>query len=174
LGGRKGIWSVKKEWWGAGVVICLERGADVHTAELMPLPLTVSCFSKIHTGFGFTFLVPAHPSSPGQRADKRVCARVVFALSKAMDAPDDDEYRRMLTIILASIFAGTILLALVAIVVVAVWRRRAGRPGKATIVANHGLAAAQRRTTRPRIGHGSKRFEIANETAPKNIINTDV
>jgi len=26
--------------------ICLERGADLHTAQLMPLPLTVSCFGK--------------------------------------------------------------------------------------------------------------------------------
>ena len=55
---------------GAGVVICLERGADLHTAQLMPLPLTVSCFSEIQTGC--TFLVPAHPGSPGQRAVKRV------------------------------------------------------------------------------------------------------
>ena len=38
---------VDVEWWGAGMVICLERGADLHTAQLMPLPLTVSCFSKI-------------------------------------------------------------------------------------------------------------------------------
>jgi len=45
------------------VVICLERGADLHIAQLMPLPLTVSCFSKIQ--IGFTFLVPAHPGSPG-------------------------------------------------------------------------------------------------------------
>ena len=36
----------KTEWWGVGMVICLERGADLHTAQLMPLPLTVSCFSK--------------------------------------------------------------------------------------------------------------------------------
>ena len=48
----------KTEWWGAGMVICLERGADLHVAQLMPLPLTVSCFSKIQNGF--TFLVPAH------------------------------------------------------------------------------------------------------------------
>jgi len=41
----------KTEWWGAGVVICLERGADLHTAQLMPLPLTVSCFSKIQIVF---------------------------------------------------------------------------------------------------------------------------
>ena len=33
----------KTEWWGAGVVVCLERGADLHMAQLMPLPLTVSC-----------------------------------------------------------------------------------------------------------------------------------
>jgi len=43
------------EWWGAGVVICLERGADLHMAELMPLPFTVSCFSKIQTGFTFWY-----------------------------------------------------------------------------------------------------------------------
>jgi len=43
-------------------------------AQLMPLPLTVSCFSKIQ--IGFTFLVPAHLGSPGQRAIKRVCVCV--------------------------------------------------------------------------------------------------
>jgi len=52
------------------MVICLERGADLHMAQLMPLPLTVSCFSKIQ--IGFTFLVPTHPGSPVQRAFKRV------------------------------------------------------------------------------------------------------
>ena len=52
------------------MVICLERGGDFHMAQLMPLPLTVSCFTKIQTGF--TFLVPAHPDSPGQSAVKRV------------------------------------------------------------------------------------------------------
>jgi len=53
------------------VVICLEQCADLHMAQLMPLPLTVSCFSKIQ--IGFTFLVPAHLGCPGQRAVKRVC-----------------------------------------------------------------------------------------------------
>jgi len=51
LDGRKGIQPVKNEWWGAGVVICLEQGADLHMAQLMPLPLTVSCSSKIQIGF---------------------------------------------------------------------------------------------------------------------------
>ena len=56
----------KTEWWGAGVVICLERGADLHMAQLMPQPLTISCFSKIQ--IGFTFLVPSHLGSPGNNA----------------------------------------------------------------------------------------------------------
>ena len=68
------------------MVICLEQGADLHMAQLMPLPVTVSCFSKIQ--IGFTFLVPAHPGSPGQgllngcvcvcvcvRVRVRMCAR---------------------------------------------------------------------------------------------------
>jgi len=61
----------KTEWSGAGMVICLERGADLHMAQLMSLPLTVSCFNKIQ--IGFAFLVPAHPGSPGKMAVKRVC-----------------------------------------------------------------------------------------------------
>jgi len=52
------------------MVICLERHADLHMAQLMPLPLTVSCSSKIK--IGFAFLVPVHPGSPGQRAVKRM------------------------------------------------------------------------------------------------------
>jgi len=52
------------------VVICLKRGADLHTAQLMPLQLTASCSSKIQ--IGFTILVPAHLGCPGQRAVKRV------------------------------------------------------------------------------------------------------
>jgi len=64
----------KLEWWGAGMVISLELGADLHMAQLMPLLLTVSCFSKIQ--IGFTFLVSAHPRSPRKRAVKRVCVYV--------------------------------------------------------------------------------------------------
>ena len=56
------------------MVIGLELGADLHTAQLMPLPLNVSSFSKIQ--IGFSFLVLAHPGSPGQRAVKRVCVCV--------------------------------------------------------------------------------------------------
>ena len=57
------------------MVICLELGADLHIAQLMPLTLTVCCFSKIQ--IGFTFLVLAHLGSPGQRAVKRVCVFTV-------------------------------------------------------------------------------------------------
>ena len=45
----------KTEWWGAGVVVCLEQGADLHMAQLIPLPLTVSCFSKIQIGLPFWY-----------------------------------------------------------------------------------------------------------------------
>ena len=53
------------------MVVCQERGADLHMAQLMPLQLIVSCASKIQ--IGFTFLVPAHLGSPGKGAVKRVC-----------------------------------------------------------------------------------------------------
>jgi len=56
------------EWWGTGVVICLEQGADLHMAQLMPLPFTVSCSSKIQ--IGFTYLAPAYPGCPGKEAVK--------------------------------------------------------------------------------------------------------
>ena len=56
------------------MVICVERSADLHMAQLMPLPLTVSCFSKI----GFTFLQPVHLGSPGKKAVKCVCVRVLI------------------------------------------------------------------------------------------------
>jgi len=69
----------KTEWWGAGVVICLERGADLHTTQLMLLPLTVSYFSEIQ--IGFTFLVPAHPGSPGKKAVKRVCVVLIWGIT---------------------------------------------------------------------------------------------
>ena len=50
------------------MVICLERDAELHMAQLMPLSLTVSCSSKIQ--IGFTFLVPAYPGCPGKEAVK--------------------------------------------------------------------------------------------------------
>ena len=85
LGGRKGIRPVKKLSGGvlAWLSICLERDADLHMAQLMPLPLTVSCFSEIQ--IGFTFLVAAHPGSPGQRAVKRVCVCVCVRLARAAE-----------------------------------------------------------------------------------------
>jgi len=68
------MYGVSSEWWGAGVVVCLERGADLDMAQLMPLPLTVSCFSKIQ--IGFTFLVLAHLGSPGKIVCVCVCVCV--------------------------------------------------------------------------------------------------
>ena len=68
----------------------------MHMAQLMPLPLTVSCFSKIQ--IGFTFLVPAYPGSPGQRAVKRVCVCVCVCVCASADrrSPVVDEPRPVL------------------------------------------------------------------------------
>jgi len=68
----------KTDWWDAGVFICLERSADLHTAQLMPLPLTVSCSSKSRLVLPFWYWLT--PGSPGQRAVKRVCVVCVYAL----------------------------------------------------------------------------------------------
>ena len=71
------------------MVSCLERGADLHMAQLMPLPLAVSCFRKIQ--IGFTFPVPAQPRSPGKRAVKRVRESEVspaFLLAEPSDEGD--------------------------------------------------------------------------------------
>jgi len=78
VGWQEGHPACKKRSGGvlAWLSVCLERGADLHLDQLMLLPLTVSCFSKIQ--IGFTFLVPAHPDSPGQRAVKRVCVCVLL------------------------------------------------------------------------------------------------
>jgi len=54
-------------------------------AQLMPLPLTVSCFSEIQ--IGFSFLVPAHLGSPGKRAVKRVCVCVCSRHSAVVVIP---------------------------------------------------------------------------------------
>jgi len=62
------------------MVICLERGADLHIVQLMPLPLTLFCFSKIQ--IGFTFLVPAYLGNPRKRAVKRVCVCVCILLTE--------------------------------------------------------------------------------------------
>jgi len=70
------------------VVICLERGADLHMAQLMPLPLTVSFFSEIQ--IGFTFLVPAYSGSPRKRAVKRVCVCVRVCVRVCVCCKEDN------------------------------------------------------------------------------------
>ena len=68
------------------MVICLEQGADLHMAQLIALPLTVSYQSKIQ--IGFAFLVPAHLGSPGQRAVKCVCVCVCACVCSDTDFDD--------------------------------------------------------------------------------------
>jgi len=81
VGRQEGLPACKKEWWGAGVVICLERSADLQMAQMTPLPLIVCCFSKIQ--IGFTFLVLARLGSPGKKAVKRVCVCTIGDSSDA-------------------------------------------------------------------------------------------
>ena len=69
VGRQEGHPACKKQSGGVlAWLSCLERGADLHMAQLMPLPLNVSCSSKIQ--IGFTFLVPAYPGCPGKEAVK--------------------------------------------------------------------------------------------------------
>ena len=83
LGGRKGIWPVKNRMVGAGVVICLEQRANLHIAQMMPLPLTVSCFSKLKSKlvlpfwYRLTWVVPEKgPLSPHACVRARMCVCV--------------------------------------------------------------------------------------------------
>ena len=64
--------------WHGYLSYLSERDTDLQMAQLMPLPLSASCFSKIQ--IGFTFLVLAHPGSTGKRALKRVCVCVCVCL----------------------------------------------------------------------------------------------
>jgi len=75
------------------MVICLERGADLHMAQWIPLPLTVSWFSK--NQIGFTFLVPAYPGSPdkgplnGCVCVRDACQRQQCKMSSSSSLVDD-------------------------------------------------------------------------------------
>jgi len=68
VGRQEGHPACKKQ--SGGVLACYLSGARcrLHMAQLMPLPLTGSCSSKIQ--IGFTFLVPAYPGCPGKEAVK--------------------------------------------------------------------------------------------------------
>ena len=107
------------ERWGAGMVVCLERGADLHMAQLIPLPLTVSCFSKIQ--FGFTFLVPVHLGSPGQRAVKRarvcVCVCVCARARTRARVPTTRQYAMCFEILMVTVQIGQFLNHFLAVVI---------------------------------------------------------
>jgi len=52
-------------------------------AQLMPLPLTVCCFSKIK--ICFTFLAPAHSGSPGKMGRYTCVVAVAISNSDVVD-----------------------------------------------------------------------------------------
>ena len=82
LGGRKGTWPVKTDWWDVGMVISLGRDADLH------MPSWCHCHSlylaPVNPDWfylpGFTFLVLAHPSSPRHSPGSRKIVVVVVVL----------------------------------------------------------------------------------------------
>jgi len=66
VGRQEGHQACKKlQWWGTGMVICLEPDADLHMAQPMLLPLTDSCFSKIQIGFTFLEKLTFHLNLSG-------------------------------------------------------------------------------------------------------------
>jgi len=72
VGRQEGHAACKKtEWWGAGVVVYLEQGADLHMAQLMPLPLTVSCSSKSRLILPFWFYLFGSGSPRWSRTKSR-------------------------------------------------------------------------------------------------------
>jgi len=76
VGWQEGHLACKKQSGRVLVWLSMEQGAGLHMAQLMPLPLTVSCFTKIQ--IGFTFLVPADLGTPGKKAIKRVCVCTLY------------------------------------------------------------------------------------------------
>ena len=60
LGRQEGHPACKKtEWWGAGMVICLELDADLHMAQWMPRPLaTLKSRLVLHFWYRLTRVVP--------------------------------------------------------------------------------------------------------------------
>jgi len=72
----------KTERWGSGVVICLERGSDLHMAQLMPLPLTVSLLTVksilvLPLWYRLTWVFPDKRAVKRARARARVCEHSV-------------------------------------------------------------------------------------------------
>jgi len=65
-----------KNWWGAGMVICLKRDADLHMTQLMPLSLA-SVKSRLVLPFWYwlTWVVPEKGPLNSVRVCVRACVR---------------------------------------------------------------------------------------------------
>jgi len=67
----------KTECWDAGVVTCLGQGADLHMAQVMPLPLTISCSSKSRLVLPSWFYLSGAGQNPrGPQTVVCLCVRV--------------------------------------------------------------------------------------------------
>ena len=85
LGVMKSIRTVKIDWWGAGVVVCLERGAFCIRSTWLHCP---SIVSAVKIQIGSTFMAPAYPGRTEKEAVKRVyvCLSVCLSVSQRSDA----------------------------------------------------------------------------------------
>jgi len=77
------------------MVICLEQGVDLHMAQLMPLPLTVSCFSKIQ--IAFTFLIPARVVLEKGPLNMCVCSYFVTNVSRNQALSSESKHKGICT-----------------------------------------------------------------------------
>jgi len=86
-------------WWGTGVVICLQWGADLHMAQLMPLPLTVYCFSEIQIGYTFfgNRLTRVVPEKGPLNMCVCVCVWILFAKHQQWHRPNENKTQQMVT-----------------------------------------------------------------------------
>lgn len=135
------------------------------------LPATARTYrlTDLRPSTEYTVCITVTSSEP-KAVEAYVCTSVWT--NAAPEQPEGDEYERLLTIILVSIFGGTILIVLVVVIIVLVRRYRARRPRKAPTNLS-GFASARRKTTRPQIGLGSKRFtKVRDGTAPRRVVST--
>jgi len=78
---RQSIWPVKNKWWCAGMVICLEQGAnDCVWSSWCRCHPVICCFIKMQTGL--TFLAPVYPGCPGKEAFNRCLSTVLFVFKQ--------------------------------------------------------------------------------------------
>ena len=151
-------WSIEDDTAGiTGFTVTSEVVHGSKPAAIVSLPATARRYrlSDLRASTEYTVCITMMVSGP-TTSGTYVCTSVWT--NAAPDQPQHDEYGRLLTIILASIFAGTILVAVVAIAIVLLCRYCTGQQGKTAASSNSDFAVPRSTSTRPQVGFDSKRF----------------